>query len=100
MTDVNLTTSVTGWFGSWPSPPPPLRLEGSATVGQWFDTWPGLKSFLRRLVAAGIAESDPDVQLWYAVVTGDTGLAQVALDRGADIEIRDSQIMQRYRDYL
>ena len=91
---------VTAWFQSWPSPPLPLASEKPVTVGQWFDDWPGFKSFLRRLVACGIAEFDPDVQLWWAVVTNDIDLLRVALDRGADVDIRDTQIMARYRDVL
>jgi hypothetical protein len=90
---------VTAWFQSWPSPPLSLASEKPVTVGQWFDSWPGFRSFLHRLVAAGIAEHDPDVQLWWAVVTNDIDLLRVALDRGADVDIRDSQIMARYRDF-
>ena len=91
---------VTAWFQSWPSPPPSLAWEMPVTVGQWFDDWPGFKPFLRRLVAAGIAERDADVQLWWAVVTQNIDLLRIAIDRGGDVNITAGEIMDRYRDVL
>lgn len=91
---------VITWFRSWPAAASLPRLEQPVTVSQWFEIWPGLRSFLRRLVAAGIDKQDPDVQLWWAVVTNDTELLQVAIQNGANIEITDSQIMSRYAAFL
>jgi hypothetical protein len=74
--------------------PPPAQQP--VAVGQWYETWPGLRSFLALLVAAGIDKSDPDVQMWWAVMTDDRKLLRLALDNGADPNVTDTQIIRRY----
>jgi hypothetical protein len=78
------------------------------TTGQWFSAWPRnpheantkFRDFLERLVASGVDETDPDVRLWWAVLMNLPKLLQEALESGANPDVRDSEIMRRYPDFL
>lgn len=80
-----------------------LGLEGTASkpVGDGDDgeDADSFKRFLKRLVDAGIHETDPDVLLFWSAVTGDKALMDEALKKGANSSVKDWQIKQRYPNF-
>lgn len=57
-----------------------------------------LISILNCLRDAGI--DDPNLDLFLSAVTGDTELLEKALARGADVNLKDKQLVSKYRDVL
>ena len=47
-----------------------------------------------------IVHNDPDVDLFYASVHGDTALKESALNRGADTSMTDARLVSKYRSQL
>lgn len=88
-------------FGGWP--PPALALpvgRQPESTAEWFAEWDVFRRLLPKLVAMGIAESDPDVQLWWGVVNDDTKIVEDAFRRGADPNVRTGVIVGRYRNFI
>ena len=53
---------------------------------------------LRYLLSQGV--SDPDVDLFVAVLTGTEAGVKKALDQGANVNVTDTQLVQRHREKL
>ena len=57
------------------------------------------EKFLKRLVDAGVHQTDPDVLLFWGVVSGDAALVEEAQRKGADPAVLDWEIRRRHREY-
>jgi hypothetical protein len=77
-----------------------LGLQGAASerVGDGEES-DSFKKFLKRLVDAGIHETDADVLLFWAVLNDDTALVKKALEKGANSSVRDWEIERRYPNF-
>jgi hypothetical protein len=91
---------VGAWFRSWPPSALPLPVGQPGAVAEWFGEWDVFRSLLAKLVAMGVAERDPDVQLWWGVISNDAEMVADALRKGAHPDVRDSEIIGRYRNSL
>ncbi|WP_439608017.1 hypothetical protein [Hydrogenophaga sp.] len=66
---------------------PPIDSASAALLAQ-----------LRYLLSQGV--SDPDVDLFVAVLTGNEAGVKKALDQGANVNVTDTQLVQRHRETL
>ena len=53
---------------------------------------------LKYLKEKGI--DDPNIDMFLAVEKGDTAALHKAVENGADVNITDSELIQKYQDYL